>query len=259
MEIQILHNKTPILSFLKKNTAVQIYCIGDLDEFFWSKTIWYGLVENNDILSIALLYTGMQTPTLLTFYENNANYAIELLKRIKSILPGKFLAHLSPNLIDVFGRKHVIAYYGIHYKMLLQKAPLTIVDENIRRLSVNELSLIRDLYAVAYPGNWFDERMMETEKYFGYFLDNKLVGLAGVHVYSAEFKVAALGNIATHPDYRGQQIANKLVSKLCAELNRSVNFIGLNVKSDNYAAIKCYKKIGFEVVGEYEECYLCFN
>ena len=86
-----------------------------------------------------------------------------------------------------------------------------------------------------------------------------MVGISGIHVYSSEYKVAALGNIATHPDYRGQQIGFKLTSKLCNDLKKSVDYIGLNVRSDNEIAIKCYKKIGFEIIGTYDECYIMNN
>jgi ribosomal protein S18 acetylase RimI-like enzyme len=254
MEIQILHDKSVILTFLKKNVELQIYCIGDLDDFFWPKTIWYGLIDKNNIQSIALLYIGLEIPALLSFYEDNPEYTFRLLERIKPILPNKFFAHLSPGLMDIFGKQNIIEHYGPNYKMILRKTPVEINDMNIRRLSVIDLPVIQEFYSIAYPDNWFDKRMLETEKYFGYFLNNKLVGISGIHVYSNEYKVAALGNIATHPDFRGQQIGFMLTSKLCNDLAKSIDSIGLKVKSDNDPAIKCYKKAGFEIIGKYDEC-----
>lgn len=252
MEVQILHDKQIILAFLKKNEEIQIYCIGDLDEFFWPKTIWYGLTDGNEIFSIALLYAGMQTPTLLLFCDNDPAYSLKLLDGIRTFLPGRFFAHLSPGLIKAFGRKNIIEDYGMHYKMALRKLYET-DDKKIRRLSPGDLPSILNFYSIAYPQNWFDRRMLETGKYFGYFIDNELAGISGIHVYSKSYRVSALGNIATHPAYRGQQIAFKLTSKLCSDLIKDVNSIGLNVKSDNEPAIKCYRKTGFEIVGKYEE------
>jgi len=111
-------------------------------------------------------------------------------------------------------------------------------------------------YKVAYPENWFDSRMVESGKYFGYFNEGSLVGIAGIHVYSPEYHIAALGNIAVHPDFRGRKIACKLTSVLCYDLKKSVDIIGLNVKSDNIAAIKCYDNIGFEIRSFYDECLI---
>lgn len=254
MKLTILHDKKVIYRFLAQSPELQIYCIGDLDDFFWPKTIWYAMAEKDQIQAIALLYCGMETPTLLSFCPENSEVNINLMHKIKSLLPAKFNAHLSQGLLDVFGRENVLQYYGLNYKMALKKTPETIADQSIKRLSSDDHSQIADFYQMAYPNNWFDKRMLETGKYFGYFIDNCLVGISGIHVYSAEYKVAALGNIAVHPDFRGRQIAYKLTSKLCHDLKKSVDFIGLNVKSDNEYAISCYKKSGFEIIGRYEEC-----
>ncbi|HEY5124061.1 MAG TPA: GNAT family N-acetyltransferase [Ignavibacteria bacterium] len=256
MNLEVLHDKAVILNFLKKNSGLQIYSIGDLDDFFWPKTTWFALMDGNFIQSIALLYVGMDTPTLLSFYDKELQFTYGLLERIRHILPMKFNAHLSPDLIEVFGRQNIIEYYGFNYKMVLKRAVSEPNDKNIRKLKVNDLSIIKDFYAFSYPGNWFDSRMLETNKYYGYFINEKLVGVSGIHVFSEDYKVAALGNIATHPDYRGQQIGYKLTSALCYDLQSCVDLIGLNVNSDNYYAIKCYKKIGFELIGTYDECLI---
>lgn len=256
MRIQVLHDKSAILTFLRKRAELQIYCIGDLDDFYWPKTTWYGLIENDVIQSIALLYAGLNEPTLLTFYDNNPEYSFELLKSIKPNLPKKFFAHLSTGLTSVFGKENIIENSGLHYKMVLKRMPPEIDDTNIKRLSINDLPIVENLYLIAYPQNWFDQRMLETDKYFGYFINNNLVGVAGIHVYSSKYKVSASGNIAILPDYRHQQIGFRLTSQLCNDLIKNVSLIRLNVKSDNKFALKCYKKTGFEIVENYEECFI---
>ena len=254
--MKVLHDKALILNYLRRNSGLNIYSIGDLDDFYWPKTVWYALEEDDAIQSIALLYVGMDTPVLLSFYVEESKYSYLLLERIRNILPVKFNAHLSPGLLDVFGRQNIIENYGLNYKMGLAKIVHEQNDKNIRRLSVNDLPILKDFYAVSYPQNWFDGRMLETDKYFGYFIGNRLAGISGIHVYSEKYRVAALGNIATHPYYRGQQIGYKLTSALCCDLQKSVDIIGLNVKTDNEYAIKCYKRVGFEVLGTYDECYI---
>jgi len=256
MELKVLHDKNIIFNFLKQDSGLQVYLIGDLDIFFWSKTIWYSLIEAHNIKAIALLYVGMNPPTLLLFNNGDKFHSIQLLEKLKTILPNKLNVHLSANLLQVFGKENIIEYYGFNYKMLLKQKVSFSGDKNIRKLIIDDLPLIQEFYKVSYPQNWFDSRMLKTNKYYGYFIDEKLVGISGVHVYSEEYKVAALGNIATHPDFRGQQIGFKLTSALCCDLQKTVDYIGLNVKSDNEYAIKCYKKIGFEVVGEYDECFI---
>lgn len=82
---------------------------------------------------------------------------------------------------------------------------------------------------------------------------NRLVSVAGVHVYSEEYKVAAVGNIVTHPDYRGNGLGKSVTARLCQSLLEKVDHVGLNVKSDNNTAISVYKGLGFEIVGDYWE------
>ncbi|MHC1705848.1 MAG: GNAT family N-acetyltransferase [Tenuifilaceae bacterium] len=259
MEFQTLHSKPEILKFLMTSPELQVYSIGDLDDFFWPKTIWYSFKGNDEIKALVLLYVGMSTPTLLAIYDKNFESTHELLERAKPYLPSKFYAHLGPNLIDVFGNQSIIESFGPHYKMALKKSPVEISDQNIKTLTANDIQEINHFYSESYPENWFDKRMIETQQYLGYFMENKLVGVAGIHVYSKDYGVAALGNIATHPDFRGKGIGLKLTNNLCCKLKENVNFIGLNVKSDNIAAIKCYNKVGFEIVGRYDECLIKNN
>lgn len=256
MEFKILHDKSVILNYLKQNTELQIYSIGDLDDFFWSKTIWFALVDGETVKSIILLYAGLSDPTVLAIHHQNSDNTSKLLKIIKPLLPYKFYAHLSPGLIELFSKQCINSHSGTHYKMVLKKSPPVVVDDNIQKLSTADLKMIEEFYALAYPDNWFDKKMLDTNKYYGYFMDNKLVGIAGIHVYSPEYKVAALGNITTHPDYRGQKIAYKLTSVLCSDLKNNIDTIGLNVKADNTFAIKSYQKVGFEIVDSYVECLM---
>jgi ribosomal protein S18 acetylase RimI-like enzyme len=259
MEIRNLHDKEEIYKFLSINPELHIYAIGDLDDFFWSKTMWFCICDNNTILSIALLYTGMVPATLILLHNGTQVYAKELLTSIRPFLPSKIMVHLSSGLIGLFGKKDILKDYGLHYRMVLKKEPIEQSDKNIRKLNVVDILPINQLLSVAYPENWFDKRMLETDMYYGYFNGEALIGMAGVHVYSEHYKIAALGNITTHPDFRGRGIASKLTSRVCYELNKKVTVIGLNVTAANISAIKCYEKLGFAIYSSYDECYLVNN
>jgi predicted GNAT family acetyltransferase len=82
------------------------------------------------------------------------------------------------------------------------------------------------------------------------------LSVAGVHVYSEPYRVAALGNVATHTAHRGQGLATTAVAALCRNLLGTVDHVGLNVAADNTAAIRCYQRLGFRIIATYEECYV---
>jgi GNAT superfamily N-acetyltransferase len=244
MEIRKTRNKEEICSFLSRNKGLYLYLLGDLDDFFWPHTTWYALYSGNSIEAVAMLYTGMDPATFLLFHEGEMSIAAALIKSLLPELPGQFNVHLSPGLLDTFGSEKICKNYGCNYRMILTGEPGKVYDERIRRLSSSDLGDIEEFYSRSYPGNWFDARMVETGKYFGYFDSGMLVGIAGVHVYSPEYRIAALGNIATDPAFRGMKIAYKLTSVLCSDLKKDTDTIGLNVSSENGAAIRCYRNAG---------------
>ncbi len=126
-------------------------------------------------------------------------------------------------------------------------------DPAVVAMGPAHLSEALALYEHSYPGNWFDARMLETGRYYGLWDAGRLVSVAGVHVYSRRYRVAVLGNIATHPAHRGQGYATRVTARLCRTLQDEVDHIGLNVKADNIAAIHCYQRLGFETVATYAE------
>jgi GNAT superfamily N-acetyltransferase len=179
----------------------------------------------------------------------------ELLQSISHLLPKRFYAHLSGDRASNFADDYHIQPHGLHYKMALiyKERVNTINTSRVVPLTVSDLPELEDLYSVSYPGNSFDPRMLETGYYYGIRQGRDIISVAGVHVYSQHYKVAALGNVTTHPDFRGQGLGTAVCAKLCQALLCTVDHIGLNVKADNAGAIASYRRLGFEIIAEYSE------
>lgn len=254
MKAICLHDKAEIASFLRKNVFLHIYGIGDLDDFFWKYTTWYALEQHGEIRAVILLYTGLSLPALLALSDDIPSMRA-LLDSVVYLLPGRFYAHLSPGLETVLEGQFRLTSHGEHYKMALRRrSALDVVDvSNVARLSQEDLEGILRLYEASYPDNWFDPRMLETGQYFGIWGEEGPLSIAGVHVYSRAYKVAALGNITTHPDHRGKGLARSVTARLCGSLCEKIDHVGLNVKADNRIAISLYERLGFEVVCSYGE------
>lgn len=254
MTICCLHDKKTIEEVLRKNVYLNIYGIGDLDDFFWPYTIWYAEKNDSDIRAIALLYFGMSLPTLLALSDMIDDMAY-LVQSISHLLPDKFSAHLSPGVESALKEDYRIECRGKYLKMgLTDRTVIDAYDSNgVVTLEIDDLNEIMEFYHKSHPGNWFDPRMLETKRYFGARWDDALVSVAGIHVYSEKYKVAALGNIATAPSYRNRGYASRVTAKTCQELLNRVSHVGLNVKADNAAAVVCYEKLGFEKIASYNE------
>jgi RimJ/RimL family protein N-acetyltransferase len=254
MKVICLHDKQVIGDALRLDTQLHLYELGDLDDFFWRYTTWYTLNDQNPVRDVVLIYTGTDLPVLLALAQPTMGMQT-LLNALLPLLPQNFYAHLSPGLENIFTKDHLVEDHGLHLKMSLttpSKVDAISTHEAVH-LTQSDLNEIKSFYEISYPGNWFDERMLETGMFFGIRREKKLVSIAGIHVYSPQQRVAALGNITTHPDFRGQGLATIATAKLCQELRQHIEHIGLNVLANNVSAIACYKKLGFEEVGRYGE------
>jgi len=120
-------------------------------------------------------------------------------------------------------------------------------------LAASHASELESFYASAYPGNWFDRRMLETGGYRAVQRDGRIVSVAGVHVLSRKYRVAALGNVATNAAFRGRGLGRIVCAALCKDLMALADPVGLNVLSSNAAAIALYQQLGFVRVAHYEE------
>lgn len=253
----MLHDKPEIEAVLRRDPNLYNYALGDLDDFFWPYTTWPALTIEQTIKQIALLYTGTSLPVLLALSHRPMEMAT-LLQEITPFLPRRVYTHLSPGLISGLTQTYRSKSHGTYYKMALT-APTGfegIDTTGVEPLTGANLAELNRLYQASYPGNWFDPRMLETGCYYGVRQAGQVVAVAGIHVYSPRFGVAALGNITTHPDFRGRGLATAVTAKLCQSLAQRVEHIGLNVRVDNATAIACYERLGFEKVATYEEWLL---
>ena len=248
-------DKVRLLDHFRKDPALFAYHIGDLDPFHFDLCSWAVLPDESGwIEECILFYRGLATPTVLAFGlgERFEDFLVELMPE----LPPSFFGHFQERSREVLTRAYRLTDYGNNYKMQLmdfKPAALSIDRDNIVSLTPDHLPLLEELYSEAYPGNFFMPRMLESGKYLGYMEQDHLAAVTGVHVYSEEFGVCALGNITTHPSYRNRGLATQLTSVLLEQVTAKNLAVCLNVRVVNAAAIKSYQKLGFEIVHEYRE------
>ena len=254
MNILTIGDKAQIAAYLRRFPEQTIYQLGDLDPFFWDATHWFTAIEHDSIQALALLYDAPDLPVLLAMTVEH-DVMPTLITAIQHELPNRLYAHLSDDVAQILAQSWRMIDHGKHDKMVLRdhtKLPDGALLSDVMPLHMADLAAIERLYQ-HYKGNWFDSRMLETGCYCGVWHKHELISIAGVHVYSPEYGVAALGNITTHPAWRGRGLAQRTTAKLCQHLLETVTTVGLNVKSDNHAAIACYRALGFERVTSYGE------
>ena len=124
-----------------------------------------------------------------------------------------------------------------------------------KRLVSDDLPAIRRLFESSPDlPDAFHERQLAIGPFFGIHEGDELLCIAGVHVLSQWAKVAAVGNVFTRPDRRGQGLATRASAAVVkALLAQDIQTIVLNVAMDNEPALRCYRRLGFRSYCDYYE------
>ena len=92
----------------------------------------------------------------------------------------------------------------------------------------------------------YDPSQLESGCFFGVWEGSQLAAMSGTHVVSSQARVAAIGNVYTRRDRRGQGLARRTTGAVAAELLRlGIETIVLNVAMDNAPALSAYRALGF--------------
>ncbi|MFD0141738.1 MULTISPECIES: GNAT family N-acetyltransferase [unclassified Streptomyces] len=255
MTLRALHDRSVLADRFDRDPAMHLMELGDLDDLLWPHTSWYTVSRSGPV---ALLYAVGDTPTLLAFSRpSEAADLEELAGALLPVLPRRFFGHLTGEAAKVLESAYEVRRHGVLLRMALTDPGPTAAHPDgpwqVAPLDRGDLPELLELFAQAYPGNWFDDRMLDTGQYMGARRDGRLVAVAGVHVYSPAYRVAAIGNVTTHPELRGQGAGGACVAALCRRLAETVDHIGLNVRADNATAVGLYRRLGFSVVTEFTE------
>lgn len=242
-----VHDKAHIEAFLRRDPILHMFGLGDLDDFYWPYTSWYALTDEDEIQQLILTYIDAPVLVMMALTNERLEQMQQLLASIIHLLPPRLYVHLSPGLADVLATSYHAHPRGNFLKMALANFDGfdKVNTSAVTQLTIKDLPKIERFYQESYPENDFNTRMLQTGRYFGVFRDGRLMGIAGIHVYSPQYRVAVLGNIATHPDFRRQGVATAVTARLCQSLMETVDHIGLLVHANNTNAIACYARLGF--------------
>jgi cyclic pyranopterin phosphate synthase len=241
---QLANDDARLPAFLGRSPIDSAYMLGDLARPYAESSTWYGVSQEGALTAALLLFTGLSVPTVLTAGDPLDVEA--LFAAFHDKLPRRFHGHVRaahrPGLevwYDLNGTREML-------RMGLLKADYTAAatPEGVEVLGHRDTGALMGLYQ-HYPDNFFDPAQLDTGLYCGIRVDGVLVSVAGVHVVSEAHDVAAIGNIVTHREHRGQGLATRVVRFILDQLFEKVGHVSLNVEANNEPALACYRKFGF--------------
>jgi RimJ/RimL family protein N-acetyltransferase len=121
----------------------------------------------------------------------------------------------------------------------------------VRRLTMADAAELNRLYedeGTRHLGSQVVEGV-----YFGAFHRSRLVSAAGTHIYSRREGVGVVGNVYTHPDFRGHGLGTAVTAAVTENLMDACDMIVLNVDPANRTARHVYEQLGFQEAGRLVE------
>ena len=239
-------DKALLHGFLIQDRIAAAYHLGDLDERYFDYCRFF-VAGKDGIDGVLLLYTGLRMPAVLTLGSERAVEAILESPLVSGALPGRFYGH--------FMSHHVMAVQSLYridgmrsmMRMGLHKDAFTPAEETLDgvvKVGHADTADLMSLYR-HYPDNFFEPYQLESGYYFGARDAGRLISVAGIHVFSEQYDVAALGNIVTHPDFRSRGHSRRCTTRLLNSLFERVSSVALNVEKENQAAQRVYRGLGF--------------
>ena len=242
-------------TFLMADPINRAYQLGDLDPSYLPYTTWYGAGGVGELRALVLVYTGLSLPVLITCGDDIGLRAV--LEQYGRDLPRRAMLHMPVEHLEVVNNRRLQEALRPMVRMGMAVDRFKPVNGSseyvVRRLGMADIGAIMELFAF-YRDNFFEPAQLSTGHYYGIELDGRLASVAGVHVFSPQVGVACVGNIVTHPDFRGRGLSTECTSFLCSKLADSgVRIFALNVERSNASAIRVYQKIGFSEHSTYLE------
>ncbi len=234
-----------LISLLTRDPVASAYMLGDLAKPYAEHCEWYALGEDgSQIESVLLLYTGLRMPAVLA--KGKTADIKALVEAARSDLPRRFYCHVRAEHISAFEPSFIVNRPKEMSRMGLRKEDFAGAGDvsDVEALTHRDTGAIMQVYQ-HYPDNFFEPAQLGTGLYFGVKDGETLLSVAGIHVMSEVYDVAAIGNIVTLPDLRGQGLATRCVGRLLEALFDRVGHVALNVERANEPAIASYTKFGF--------------
>jgi len=237
-----LTDKARILTFLETDRLYAGYAVGDLEPRLFAQSTWVGAEETGRLQALILNFSGLKQPALFLMGDVNGLRAIlENTRCPEHAYITCRTEHLAMTH-DFYRWNRTIPMW----RMVLESARFEAIKGNCVRLTSIHSSQLTELYSLG-GGIGFSATQVQYGVFYGIFVERKLVAVAGTHLISANYGVAAVGNVFTHPDFRGKGFgtatSNAVVSEL---LEIGIPDIILNVGQDNSSAIRIYERLGFK-------------
>ena len=248
LTVQTTQDRALLRDFLEGNRLFAAYALCDLEDREFSRTRWAAAFDGDEMVSIVLEYSGMTPQPLFVMGRDDG---IEAILRDLIRPRAAYVAALTENLPAVESQYRVDPGPPM-VRMWVDRARFRPYPADVRRLLPIEIGELNRLYQLGFA-SWLPSSSITDGVYYGIRVGGRLIAAAGTHVVSPQARLAVVGNVLTHIDYRGRGYATAVTGAVTAELLRTCDQVALNVRSDNPPALQAYRRLGYAEHVRFEE------
>lgn len=248
LEVRSTRDRVLLREFLEADRLYAAYALCDLDEREFSKTRWGVAFDRGRPIALALEYGGLAPQPL--FVMGDPEGIAQILRTV--IRPRLAYVAAPPDALAAVSAAYRVEPGPPMVRMWVDGSTFRPVTGVATRLVPADIGDLNRLYNLGFTA-WLPAESIANGVYYGVRLNGRLVAAAGTHVVSRESRLACVGNVMTHRDFRGRGLAKLTTGAVTQELLRFCDQVALNVRSDNPPALAAYRALGYMVAAHFEE------
>jgi ribosomal protein S18 acetylase RimI-like enzyme len=248
LTVRTTQDRAHLRDFLEGNRLFAAYALCDLEDREFARTRWGVAFDGDEMVALVLEYSGMTPQPMFVMGRDDGVEAI-----LSDVIRPRaaYVAALTESV------PAVQAHYRVDpgppmVRMWVDRARFRPYPADVRRLLPIEIGELNRLYQLGFA-SWLPSSAIAEGVYYGMRVGGKLVAAAGTHVISPGARLAVVGNVLTHIEYRGRGYATAVTGAVTAELLRTCDQVALNVRSDNPPALQAYRRLGYAEHVRFEE------
>ena len=241
-------DKILLRTLLERDRLYAAYALCDLEEREFARTRW-GVAWDGDVpIALVLEYNG-PTPQPLVVMGREDGIAVVLRDLIR---PRVAYVAAPAEVLPAIETAYRVDPGPTMVRMWVDRVHFRPYPATVQRLLPVEIGDLNRLYQLGFA-SWLPYGAIADGVYYGLRVNGQLVAAAGTHVVSPAARLAVVGNVLTHMDFRGRGFATAVTGAVTAELLRTCDQVVLNVRSDNPAALNAYRRLGYREHLRFEE------
>jgi ribosomal protein S18 acetylase RimI-like enzyme len=241
-------DRTMLRNFLEQDRLYAAYAICDLEEREFARTRWGLAWDGDEPIALVLEYNG---PTPQPLFLMGRQDGIEAILR-DLIRPRLAYVAVPPAVVPAIQAAYRVDPGPTMVRMWVDQARFRPYPATVQRLLPAEIGDLNRLYQLGFA-SWLPPSTVADGVYYGMRVNGLLVAAAGTHVISRGARLAVVGNVLTHVDFRGRGFATAVTGAVTAELLRTCDQVVLNVRADNPPALNAYRRLGYAEHMRFEE------